>query len=522
MNLVKKVLSIVLLLTMVMPLVSIPITYGLQVIVDNITFRAIRIIPTTSSYYGVTSRGYCQGQSCQLWNLVSIGNASIDVNVWGLQRNYTQQDVGSGEVVMTITNQGTLNVRSRWNLRVRPEYNTLCYHEVIYGAKPWGTTSQEYPAYLDTPIRYRDMPRLLVDLRYEQVRGIPGHNFAFEAWVFKDSNNGRAPTYGDIEVMVQTYISGGRPAGQPVRVITVPVIINGQVVNRDFELWWHPRADLGWAFITFKMVQGVATGHVVFDYTELMEYAKQWLQEINWSDGGVTWQQFDNMYFMALEFGTEIYTNQTLGMNVDVEWNLYRYYFALAPRTVSSVSALNAWAKVIGATPSPTPTPTPTTPTPTPTPTTPRITPTPTPTPITNFRVINILPTTSQYVGTVSRGYCSGGSCQLWNLRPIGNASIDVNLWGLSGRESQSSGEAVMEILQGGILRTRSQWQLGTAPQYNTPGYHEVIYGAKPWGTNPISEYPAYLDTLYRFYIDYVFGNSCTINSIDLLCIINL
>ncbi|MEM1669108.1 MAG: hypothetical protein QXM53_10660 [Thermofilaceae archaeon] len=138
------------------------------------------------------------------------------------------------------------------------------------------------------------------------------------------------------------------------------------------------------------------------------------------------------------------------------------------------------------------------------------------------LRVINILPATGQYVGAVSRGYCSGGSCQLWNLRPIGNASIDVNLWGLEGRESQSSGEAVMEILQGGILRTRSQWQLGTAPQYNTPGYHEVIYGAKPWGTNPISEYPAYLDTLYRFYIDYVFGNSCTINSIDLLCIINL
>ncbi|MEM2007546.1 MAG: hypothetical protein QXK50_00010 [Ignisphaera sp.] len=54
-----------------------------------------------------------------------------------------------------------------------------------------------------------------------------------------------------------------------------------------------------------------------------------------------------------------------------------------------------------------------------------------------------------------------------------------------------------MEILQGGILRTRSQWQLGTAPQYNTPGYHEVIYGAKPWGTTS-QEYPAYLDTLYR------------------------
>jgi len=192
--------------------------------------------------------------------VVQIGNATMDPNVWGWEDLYQSNPsaIGTGSTTMTISNR-ILNVVSQWNINQHPKYNTMAYHEVIYGAKPWGNPIINHQ-FLQLPMLVSQLPRILTGLQYSLTSGVPGNNFAFEAWVFTDANNGRAPGSGDYEIMVQLYIDGGYPAGYdqgPIATYTVPILVNGQLVQQTFELYFVV-ADAGWNFYTFKSTTNYA------------------------------------------------------------------------------------------------------------------------------------------------------------------------------------------------------------------------------------------------------------------------
>ena len=308
-------------------------------------FDVVEIIPTTLQYEGVSSTVTCDGGQCcssiwgcpNLWGVVRIGNASIDPNLWGWQHLYQTDpgQIGSGTTTMWIES-GVLQVDSQWIINSMPQYNVMGYHEVIYGAKPWGNQPVNAPNFV-LPAMISNLPRLLVGVHYNQYSGVPGNNYAFEAWLFPDTNNNRAPGPGDYEIMVQLYIEGGFPAGYengPVAVFEVPLLVNGTLVNQTFELY-DVVADPGWRFLTFKSTSNYVNSSVVFDYTYFIELADQYL------GGGL-----DNLYLMSLEFGTEVYTNTcpAFPCDVDIRWSLEEYYYALAPRSLTPWEALAAWA----------------------------------------------------------------------------------------------------------------------------------------------------------------------------------
>lgn len=314
---------------------------------SNITFDVVNILPTTHQYEGASSTVTCDGGQCcssiwgcpNLWGVVGIGNASIDPNLWGWEHLYQTNpgQIGVGNTTMWIKN-GRLHVDSRWTINSIPQYNVMGYHEVIYGAKPWGNQPVNAPNFV-LPMRVLDLPRILVGVQYDQYSGVPGNNYAFEAWLFPDTNNNRAPGPGDYEIMVQLYIEGGFPAGYengPVAVFDVPMLVNGVLVNQTFELY-DVVADAGWRFLTFKSTTNYVNASVVFDYTYFIELSNQYL------GGGL-----DNLNLMALEFGTEVYTNTcgSFPCDVDIRWSLNEYYFALAPRTVNPWDALAAWGGI--------------------------------------------------------------------------------------------------------------------------------------------------------------------------------
>jgi hypothetical protein len=336
---------------------TIPVT---QYASAQVTFSVINIIPTTSAYEGSVARVYCDGSQCcsnvwgcpNLWAVVQIGNATMDPNVWGWEHLYKNSTyasrIGTGSTTMSISS-GRVVVNSQWTIKEHPKYNTMAYHEVIYGAKPWGNQIINHQ-FLQLPKRISELPRILVGVYYDLTTGVPGNNFAFEAWIFPDGNNGRAAGPQDYEIMVQLYIEGGFPAGTRVAEYVVPILVDGQLVYQTFVMY-DCRTDVGWRFFTFRSTTNYVGKHVVFDYYEFIKIANSYV------GGALT-----NMYLMALEFGTEVYTNRcsSFPCTVNVQWTLNRYYFATTSSSISLVDALSEWAKVLtGTTPTATITPQP-------------------------------------------------------------------------------------------------------------------------------------------------------------------
>lgn len=471
---------------------------------NNVPFETVNVLPTSSQYEGTSVEVVCDGTQCassvwgapNLWGVVKIGNATMDPNVWGWEDVYktAPQDIGTGSTKMEIRN-GVLKVTNLWNINMHPKYNTMAYPEVIYGAKPWGNQPINAPNFV-LPIKVSQLPRILVDTKYTLEKSFPGNNFAFEAWLFKDANNMRAPGQGDYEIMVQLYIEGGYPAGYdkgPVLTVDVPIIVDGRLLNQTFELY-DVIADAGWRFFTFKPTKNYNGSEVVFDYTKFIEIVDNYL-----GGGSLT-----NHYLMSLEFGTEIYTNgcTSFPCTVDVRWTLDKYRFILAPGTMATEEAMRVLVGEVQP-PASTTTSQTTTSTTTPTPTTTTTTQTSTTTTTTSPPT-----TTAPAQDVIKLRYPDDGQ---WPEAPIdrdgdGNPEfyIEINPWNILSAEGYaemtynlSSGVLhYVQALDSITLKNGGAW---------VHGYPEIFYGNKPWNNNSATDgevpLPGKVSNLSNFYL---------------------
>jgi len=265
----------------------------------------------------------------------------MDVNLWGLSG---LESTSSGEATMSIVAGGTLYTKSMWALNKVPSSYTMAYHEIIYGSKPWNTPVRENPQFLSTPIRIRDAPRILIATNYSIIRAQPAINMAFEAWLFTDPNNVRAPRAGDLELMAELHSDISEDYAKKGALKSVPLVVNGQLVYRDFDIIVY---EVSQTFIKFKPRQNIDKGYVIFDYTYFINATKQFLKSIGWSRGGTTPDMIDDLYIMSLELGTEVFTGTTTPAKIDVEWYMYNYSIVLAPKTVPAEQALQQVAKIL-------------------------------------------------------------------------------------------------------------------------------------------------------------------------------
>jgi hypothetical protein len=216
-----------------------------------------------------------------------------------------------------------------------PSHRVLAYHEVIYGAKPWGVPVCQDESFLALPAKVGSLPRIVVALNYTVSRASPGINVAVEAWLFKDGNRHREPQAGDVEIMVEVR-ADFREDYAKIGTVTAPVLVNGRIRYVKFDVILY---ELDWTFIKFK-AQVELGGVVAVDFTYFVDVAKEVLRSRGWSRNGTTADAVDGLYLMSLELGTEIYTGTAAPADVDVEWRMHRYHIHTEPRGVSTRKAL--------------------------------------------------------------------------------------------------------------------------------------------------------------------------------------
>ncbi len=300
-------------------------------------------------HVGAASEASCSGGSCRgLYSPAYIGPACINVEVWGIRGGL--EWAASGSARMAVEGGGVLRTASRWRLAAVPSHGILAYHEVIYGAKPWGAPACLDESFLALPAEVGSLPRIVVAFNYTVLRACPGINVAIDAWLFKDGNRYRAPQPGDVEVMVEVR-ADFREDYAKIGAVLAPVLVNGRVRHVAFDVILY---ELDWTFIKFK-AQEELSGVVAVDFTYFVDRAKEVLKSRGWSRGGTTADAVDGLYLMSLELGTEVYTGAAAPVDVDVEWYMYRYHIHTEPRSVPTEQALrNAYDAMMQAATPPT------------------------------------------------------------------------------------------------------------------------------------------------------------------------
>jgi hypothetical protein len=270
-----------------------------------------------------------------LYNPVYIGPACINVEVWGIRGGL--EWAASGGARMAVESGGVLRAASRWRLAAVPSRHILAYHEVIYGAKPWGNPLCQDGSFLALPAEVGSLPRIVLAFNYTVLRARPGVAVSVDAWLFKDGNRNRGPQAGDLEVMVEVR-ADFREDYAKIGAVTAPVLVNGRVRHAAFDVVLY---ELDWTLIKFKAQEELG-GVVAVDFTYFVDRAKEVLKSRGWSRGGTTADAVDGLYLMSLELGTEVYTGAAAPADVDVEWYMYRYHIHTEPRSVPTEQALRS------------------------------------------------------------------------------------------------------------------------------------------------------------------------------------
>jgi hypothetical protein len=299
----------------------------------------LQVLPAPG-HVGAASEAWCSGGSCRgLYNPVYIGPACIDVNVWG-----GLEWAASGGARVAVEFGGVLRAASRWRLAAVPSHGILAYHEVIYGAKPWGSPVCQDESFLALPAEVGTLPRIVLAFNYTVVKATP-INVAIDAWLFKDGNRRRGPQPGDVEVMVEVRADFGEDCAK-IGEVAAPVLVNGWIRYVVFDVILY---ELGWTLIKFKAREELG-GVVAVDFTYFVDRAKEVLRSRGWSRGGTTADAVDGLYLMSLELGTEVYAGAMVQTEVDVEWYIHRYHIHTEPRGVPTEQALlSAYGAVVQA-----------------------------------------------------------------------------------------------------------------------------------------------------------------------------
>ncbi len=288
-------------------------------------YGAITIIP--SPFEGLRS----VATPSKIFNVVSIGNASIDPCLWGLQKYISLHNL-SGQSVMEIKNH-VLQVKTILDLDGLdlPKWQVIAYNEIIYGIKPWGMPPYHHvPTHpFRLPSKVGLLPRIILLTNYTISKFNTGIDFSYDLW-FKRENRTNGVWPGDAELMIWLYRHDVNPAGNKIGEISSKVIINGTIKSVSWEVWLYKRMGTGWLYIALVLKKPVREGTVGIDLTELIEKIKPLFKKYLGTN-------VENMYLMSIELGTEIFYSK----HIDVEWVLSKYIITAYNKNISSLAALS-------------------------------------------------------------------------------------------------------------------------------------------------------------------------------------
>jgi len=244
-------------------------------------------------------------------NLWATGRAS------GTQRMYIYPGNNTVRVISGLTNVNTAWVNG--------------YPEVYVGRKPWDQTFV-YGYGVKFPIPVDKLTPFIVSfyICINDLDPTMNFNIAPEGWIVRESvmkNPGTGPSAGDIELMVWLYRQYLQPAGSPRGVETIPIMLNGKIVNEQWEVWV---GDMGWTYIAFKPTSfNFTCGSVAYDPTMFIQAAKKYVP-------------MSGLYLLDWEVGTEWGTLNNGGASARFSWIItdFKVYYGTIVTTTTTPATI--------------------------------------------------------------------------------------------------------------------------------------------------------------------------------------
>ena len=242
---------------------------------------------------------------CDPWAQRSYGDYLIENNVWG------QGEINDYSQCIFTTNDSSFGWNWTW-----PDigYNVKAYPEIIFGKKPWSTTSTTY----ELPMKISMVETFEVNFDLT-IEASGNYNLAFEFWVTEDSTSNQEQITN--EVMIWTTNSQLQPAGEQIAVFFSDGYYY-DLFRAEFNDWIY------YAFVSqTDQQEGTLNVHNFINYMVATGYLNP------------------NEYLASFELGNEIVNgsgqtnirqysisvNQTLSIFIDLNNKTTLGKFAVAP-----------------------------------------------------------------------------------------------------------------------------------------------------------------------------------------------
>jgi len=248
------------------------------------------------------------------------------INPWNMNS-------ASGTQVMYIyPSNNTVRIVSDLT-NIQPAHPTNGYPEIYVGRKPWDR-SYVNGFGVQFPMSVDNMRSFVVSFSVciNSLDSSMSFDIAADAWIVRPSvanSPGTAPSQGDVEIMVWLFSQNLNPAGSRVGTETIPIIINGQLVNAQWEVWVQRQVSWGgWDYIAFRPSGwSVRCGSVAYDPTLFIQAAKKYAS-------------MSGYYLLDWEIGVEWGTQNNGGRlaRFDVTFSNFRVYYGTITTTTRTTT----------------------------------------------------------------------------------------------------------------------------------------------------------------------------------------
>ncbi|MEM4813860.1 MAG: hypothetical protein QXW24_06645 [Ignisphaera sp.] len=269
--------------------------------IQNMFIGKITIVPCSREVYTISTP---EKRS----STASIGLASIDPNLWRIQKDF------SGKAEM-MCKDGNVIANNDFYIPIKL-MDTYAYHEIIYGPKPWGM-----PPFHSKPIEpilvpetihtYINLKKVIMYTKFIIDKLDQATNIAYDIWLTREPRYIGGPKPEDIELMIWIYRASNSewlppPAGNKIYEVTISTLIDGKVKNAIWDIWYHPGVSWGgWSYLAYVLTE--PSTDVAVDLTEILKQTKRLFREIDPIKHRIIGQTIENMYVNDIEVGTEVF-----------------------------------------------------------------------------------------------------------------------------------------------------------------------------------------------------------------------
>lgn len=255
----------------------------------------------------------------------------ITPNLWNIDRALSS---GYAETIYNAT-QGALYIHVNFT-QVYPPAGVVAYSEFMYGQDTWGLSTPAVDG-VRFPISIADLGVLLSFINYTLMGYSPGALFdwTYDLWLTTSPSPRSGAQNGDIELMIFLYDDYSNPYpygwGLPVANVSVPIWVNGTLVNETFNVWIRnpTRQSITWTIVIFRPIPNelIPRGLVGVNITEFIQLTIKYLTALYPEYWNYTY--LVAKYLNGIEFGSE--WGAPVTHNIILNWVIYNAYLIRIP-----------------------------------------------------------------------------------------------------------------------------------------------------------------------------------------------